>query len=63
MTEMRMVGDRPDYYYHPEALVAAIEDALRNGPPADDDLVPIRRDALTWALMACRDLRDRRSPR
>ena len=63
MTETRMYGDRPDYYYHPEALVAAIEDALRNGPPEETDLVPIRRDVLTWALMACRDRRDRQPHR
>jgi hypothetical protein len=55
MSEMRMVGDRPDYYYHPEELIRAIEDALHSGPQEDDALVPIRRDALTWALMVCRD--------
>lgn len=48
-----------DYYHHPETLVADIEDALTQGPPEEDDLVPIPRRTLTWALMVCRDRRDR----
>jgi hypothetical protein len=42
----------------PEELVAAVEDALHNGPPEMDDLVPISREVLTQALMACRNWRD-----